>query len=236
MIYKYEIGEKVRINPDSQYYDQAMEKGGDGFGVVVKLYDDNDDYFYCVKWSNGHRNEYRDIDLLPIKEKKIKREIRIEDDPWGEETKFEYESHINENSNFRKIGKKVRIVPSAVLFAGKIGVIIDYFPSNDWNPYDYKVRFDNGKTCWYRLEDLLPFEGKEKLMEDDPWGEETTYESHIKGFDKYVSEEYEGGPPTKEPLIVKHIGEIDLKDNDNEEDDGDDDEDISSLIDYLPIE
>lgn len=66
---------------------------------------------------------------------------------------------------------------------------------------------------------------KKKLnFEDDPWGEENW---------GYVQEEYEGGPPAKEPLIIKHIGEIDIDDDCEDEKQDDDINGVSSIVDLF---
>ena len=73
---RYEIGDKVKLVPESRYYGK-IDQGGGTIGEVVEYdYDlpENDDdisedeYCYTVEWGNGDRNYYCYTDLMPAEE------------------------------------------------------------------------------------------------------------------------------------------------------------------------
>ena len=57
----YNVGDRVKINPESQYVGQA---GRSGKGTVMQYYGDVR-YCYSVLWNCGVRNDYKVSDLLP---------------------------------------------------------------------------------------------------------------------------------------------------------------------------
>jgi hypothetical protein len=76
---RYQIGDKVKLSPDSEYVCQS----GGTIGKIIefrytlpKKDDDFDQtkYYYRVQFENGESNSYRYTDLIPAEEETIKKE------------------------------------------------------------------------------------------------------------------------------------------------------------------
>ena len=84
---RYEIGDKVKLSPESQYYGQSDGEDGEIKDFEHKLPDNDSQindfkYYYHVRWKNGHDYVYRYTDLMPaekiIKEEKTLKQQAIE--------------------------------------------------------------------------------------------------------------------------------------------------------------
>lgn len=84
---RYEIGDKVKLVPDSEYQRQSNGETGEITCFEYELPKDDSaiydfTYYYHIRWKNGNDNVYRYIDLIPaeetIKEEKTLKQQAIE--------------------------------------------------------------------------------------------------------------------------------------------------------------
>lgn len=60
------IGTKINISPQSKFKSQGKNHDGTLMVGIITSYWSTDAFVYEVKWNNGNKNLYDDIDLLVI--------------------------------------------------------------------------------------------------------------------------------------------------------------------------
>ena len=63
---RFKIGDRVLIREDSKHFTSSERNPMDVEGVIIEFKFDRNDYTIRVKWDNGYKNVYRDIDLKPV--------------------------------------------------------------------------------------------------------------------------------------------------------------------------
>lgn len=66
---KFKLGNRVRGAPDWCWGKQGQDSNGNRVsGVITELRYDDELFPYRVEWQNGHKNVYRDNDLIPARD------------------------------------------------------------------------------------------------------------------------------------------------------------------------
>jgi hypothetical protein len=152
---RYEIGDKVKLSPDSEYYGDDRQ-GDDTIGEIVDFeyelptnddYIDQEEYYYKVKWGNHDVNYYRYIDLMPAEEKKSLKQPASQQLSTEKEWKPKF-----------KIGDRVQIIKAShgwgYVEHGDIGIVV-YVPTR--KDHSYAVNFDKCKY-WTSTEECFILE------------------------------------------------------------------------------
>jgi hypothetical protein len=69
--YKFKEGDEVMIADDSEYLEQGTDADGNKMkGVIGYILEGRpeNDFIYCVLWSNSDENHYKEHDLIPYEE------------------------------------------------------------------------------------------------------------------------------------------------------------------------
>jgi len=82
------IGRKVKILDTSNYKNQAYDRNGDGFGVIID-YDERKRLPYTILWNSKHINSYQiERDFVLVDEEEDNDTVSIK---WYKKGKFEKE-------------------------------------------------------------------------------------------------------------------------------------------------
>jgi len=125
---RFNIGDRVRIRPDSQYSHQCSDSG-----VVIASPDTSSSGWIRVKFDNDYQNSYSSEDLYfdePIISSKVDQEFAVGD--------MIQVTQGSENWD-----------PSMSEYVGKIGSIKSVTYSDHYDDHIYKIDIDGGTWNWW---------------------------------------------------------------------------------------
>ena len=159
--YEYLIGKRVKISEGSDYKDDAYEKGGNGYGVIIHI-EKMEPHPFQVKWDESNLKYHYRMHDLEILDDEPTVEPRVR---WYNKGKL-LQENVSEYEHL--IGKKVKIKDDSQYrdqaynrnptFYGNMingdgcGTIVGI--KYDSNDYILRIKWNNGVLNIYRFDDV----------------------------------------------------------------------------------